>query len=73
MELNKIVKSALTYNEYRELVNSLVATGKTTGNNQSEKLVEFTKLNVQCMNWLDKTIQLLEQFIDAIKKSKKFV
>lgn len=73
MELNKIVKSALTYKEYRELVNSLVAAGKTTGNNQSEKLVEFTKLNLQRMNRLDKTIQLSEQSIDAIKKSKKSV
>lgn len=73
MELNKIVKSSLTYKEYRELVNSLVAAGKTTGNNQSEKLVEFTKLNVQRMNRLDKTIQLSEQSIDAIKKSKKSV
>ena len=61
MQLNKIFKSALSYREYRELVDSLVAGGKTTGNSQSEKLVEFTKLNVQRMNRLDKTIQITDQ------------
>jgi hypothetical protein len=40
MELSKIFKSALSYSEYRELVDNLVAGGKTTGNNQSDKLLE---------------------------------
>lgn len=67
MELHKIFKSALSYTEYRELVDNLVAGGKTTGNNQSEKLLEFTKLNIQRMNRLDKTVQLCS---DAIEKFK---
>lgn len=61
MQLYKNFKSALSYKEYRELVDSLVTGGKTTGNSQSEKLVEFTKLNIQRMNRLDKTIQITEQ------------
>lgn len=67
MELNKIFKSALSYAEYRELVDNLVAGGKTTGNNQSDKLLEFTKLNIQRMNRIDKTIQLKEEDRAIIK------
>lgn len=71
MKLTTIFKSALTYNQYRELVNQLIAIGKTTGINQSEKLVEFTKLNIQRMNRLDKTIQLSEQEVNSLTKNTK--
>ncbi len=71
MELNKIFKSALFYKEYRDLVDSLVASGKTTGTNQTEKLVEFTKLNIQRMNRLDKTIKLSEQIINMMNQSDR--
>ncbi len=71
MELAAIFNSALTYNEYRELVNQLIAIGKTTGNDQSEKLVEFTKLNIQRMNRLDKTIQLSDQEVNSLSKNTK--
>jgi thiol-disulfide isomerase/thioredoxin len=71
MELDKIFKTALTYSQYRELVNNLVSDGKTTGNSQNEKLVEFTKLNIQRMNRLDKTIILSEQVINTINANTK--
>lgn len=71
MELNTIFKTALTYREYRELVDNLVLNGKTTGNNQTDKLVEFTKLNIQRMNRLDKTVQLSEQVISSLSKNIK--
>lgn len=67
MELDKIFKSALSYAEYRELVDNLVAGGKTTGNSQSEKLLEFTKLNIQRMNRIDKTVQLSSEATDKLK------
>lgn len=71
MKLNTIFKTALSYTDYRALVDQLVAEGKTTGNNQSEKLVEFTKLNIQRMNRLDKTIQLPEQITNSLSKNIK--
>jgi hypothetical protein len=67
MELSKIFKSALSYSEYRELVDNLVTGGKTTGNNQSDKLLEFTKLNIQRMSRIDKTVQLNTDSIDKFK------
>ncbi|MDP2388076.1 MAG: thioredoxin family protein [Bacteroidota bacterium] len=71
MGLNKIFKSALSYSEYRELANNLVAGGKTTGNNQSEKLLEFTMLNIQRMNRIDKTIQLVPEIIQKLNRSNQ--
>lgn len=71
MEVDKIFRSALSYSEYRELVDSLVVGGKTTGNSQSEKLVEFTKLNIQRMNRLDKTVQLTEQIKTSLNRNSK--
>ncbi len=71
MDLNKIFKSALSYSEYRELVDTLVAVGKTTGNNQSEKLLEFTKLNIQRMNRIDKTTQLSSELLEKLNRSSQ--
>lgn len=71
MELNTLFKSALTYKEYRELVDKIVLNGKTTGNTQSDKLGEFTKLNIQRMNRLDKTVQLSQQAINSLSENIK--
>jgi thiol-disulfide isomerase/thioredoxin len=69
MILKNIIEQSHSYSEYRNLVDGLVAEGKTTGSTQSEILVEFTKLNVQRMNRLDKTIQLSEQAIGKLQNN----
>lgn len=46
---------AVSYSTYRKTVNDLVEEGKTTGTNQEEWLVDYTRLNVQRMNRWDKT------------------
>lgn len=64
MDLETIFNSGLFYQGYRELVDSLVAENKTTGNNHSAELVNFTKLNVQRMNRIDKTVFLSERELE---------
>ncbi|MGI4863677.1 MAG: thioredoxin family protein [Janthinobacterium lividum] len=49
---------AYTYQAYRQLIDDLLAEGKTTGPNQSEELTAFTELNVQRMHRLDKTVKV---------------
>ncbi len=49
-------ESGYTYSEYRKLVNSEFERGRTTGDEQSESLMEYTKLNIHRMNRLDKTM-----------------
>jgi hypothetical protein len=46
---------ALNYTDYRALIDTLLAEGKTTGPNQSEALTEYTQMNVQRMSRWDKT------------------
>ena len=49
---------AYTYQAYRQLIDNLLAEGKTTGPNQSAELTDYTKLNVQRMERLDKTVKV---------------
>ncbi|SHL63564.1 thioredoxin family protein [Hymenobacter psychrotolerans] len=51
--------TAYSYVSYRLLIDELLADGKTTGPQQSEELTDYTRLNVQRMKRLDKTVQLL--------------
>lgn len=69
MELKDIINNAFSYIEYRKAVDGLILESKTTGSTQSDKLLEFTKLNVQRMNRLDKTIQLSEQGISKLQNN----
>lgn len=61
MDLKTIFNKALPYDSYRKQVDALLAEGKTTGNIQSEEYLEYTKLNVQRMNRLDKTFEIDEK------------
>ena len=60
MNIESIFNKAYYYIEYRTVVDKLLYEGKTTGNEQTPEKVEYTKLNIQRMNRLDKTIQLPE-------------
>jgi len=60
LDFKEIVSEALNYADYRAHVNDLIIEGKTTGLNQEERLVEFTKLNVHRMNRIDKTVRIDE-------------
>lgn len=59
-----VIEEAMSYREYRDLIDSLLAEGKTTGPNQSEKMVEYTRMNVHRMNRIDNHIDL----DDSLKK-----
>lgn len=54
---NSILKS-ISYQEYRELVKQLVEVNGTTGNEQTEALANYTKLNDRRMKRWDKTIKI---------------
>lgn len=56
-----LIGNALSYSSYRKMLDGLIAEGKTTGPNQDEWLVDYTRLNVQRMNRWDKTWLIPEQ------------
>lgn len=62
------LQKAISYPEYRALVKSLLAEGKSTGPNQSDSLLNYSMLNDKRMNRLDKTSKLKEETISEVKK-----
>lgn len=69
--IEESLERALSYTEYRNLVSTLLTEGKSTGPNQSEDLLNYSKLNDKRMKRLDKTIQLTEETISKIKDVKE--
>ncbi|MBB5648299.1 thioredoxin family protein [Pedobacter cryoconitis] len=68
---NIFVNEGLTYSKYRDLIDSLLKSNKTTGADHSEAMLHYSKMNVQRMSRVDKTGVLNEAFIAAIKKLEK--
>ncbi|WP_113660672.1 thioredoxin family protein [Pedobacter nanyangensis] len=63
-------KEALAYPSYRHLVDELLAQGQTTGPDNSEAMLHYTKMNVQRMNRVDKTTVLDEKLLETLKGIK---
>jgi hypothetical protein len=69
--IKKSLSSSFSYAEYRNHVTSLVAQGKTTGNDQSEAMIHYTELNEARLHRLDKTMQLTDDVKSQLQKLKK--
>ena len=67
---NSLTKS-ITYRAYRELVANLLAEGKSTSANDSEALVNYSKLNHSRMKRLDKTVLIPIEVIEKIESITK--
>jgi hypothetical protein len=64
--MKNYIEKSMTFEVYNDLVEKLVAEGKTTGPNQSEELTKFTELNQYRMRRLEKTIQLTDSLIESV-------
>ena len=67
--MKEYVEKSMTYAEYIKLIDDLLLDGKTTGENQSEMMFHFGKLNRQRMHRLEKTIRLS----DSLKEKARGV
>lgn len=61
-----VVEKSMDYPDYRSLVSELLAQGKTTGENHSEAMIDYTEMNVTRMSRLDKTTKLTEESQEAL-------
>jgi len=57
---------AMSYKEYKALLESLLAQGKTTGHTQSEEYLGYAKINLQRMARLEKTTVLDDNLKHAL-------
>jgi len=67
MITEELFEKAMTYREYRALIDRLLEQGRTTGTDHSESMLEYTRLNVHRMNRLDKTISLDDALTHRLK------
>jgi len=65
--ITESLPKAISYQAYRTLVQNLVAEGKSTGDEQTEALSNYSMLNDKRMKRLDKTTKLTEEAIAKIK------
>lgn len=62
-----IIENAFKYDEYRELIDHLFEQDKTTGENHSESMLHYTKMNMHRMSRLDKQVDLQDELIQNLK------
>ncbi len=60
------IADSYTYQEYRELVSTLLSQNKSTGHEQSEALTNYSMLNDRRMNRLDKTLKMDESIKEVV-------
>lgn len=70
-KIKKAIDNSYSYQEYLNLIDDLIKNGKTSGENQSEILKEFTILNRQRMKRLDKTIKIDEISAEIFKNNAR--
>lgn len=58
--IDDAMNQAISYREYRDLIDNLLEQGRTTGPNQSDDYIHYTKMNVARMRRLDKTTTIIE-------------
>ncbi|MGY8909788.1 MAG: thioredoxin family protein [Flavobacteriales bacterium] len=66
--ISKSLENTYTYQEYRDLVKDLLAEGKSTGPEQSDYILNYSKLNNTRMKRLDKTTKISDETAQEIQK-----
>jgi hypothetical protein len=61
---------ALNYAQYVQLIKELFNAGRSTGLTQTQEYLEYTKINLQRMQRLEKTIVLMPEFERLLSKIK---
>ncbi len=69
--MKNYVEKSMTFAEYIKLIDDLLLNGKTTGENQSEAMFNYGKLNRQRMHRLEKTVNLTEFLKEKVRSSNR--
>ena len=69
--MKKYLEKSMSYAEYIKLIDDLLLDGKTTGENQSEAMFNYGKLNRQRMHRLEKTVLLHESLREKVQNNKR--
>ncbi|WP_440999145.1 thioredoxin family protein [Fodinibius sp. SL11] len=62
----EIIDHAFTYEEYRDMIDDLLEQAKTTGDNHSDEMIHYTKMNVQRMSRWDNRVELNDSLANKL-------
>ncbi|WP_245949482.1 thioredoxin family protein [Echinicola strongylocentroti] len=65
---HELIDQAQNYSDYRALIDRLLLENKTTGDNHSEAMMDYTRINVQRMKRWDKTAKVSETAAASVQK-----
>lgn len=71
--LQSIIDKAYSYPSYRQMIDELFADNKTTGDDHSEAMLDYTKLNLSRMKRLDKKSRLTNETLEELAKMRRSV
>ncbi|MFV0388604.1 MAG: thioredoxin family protein [Pyrinomonadaceae bacterium] len=71
LDLQQYAKEAMSFPEYTQLLDDLVAENKTTGPIQNEDYANYTKLNRQRMRRLGKQAEINDELRAVIRESQR--
>jgi len=60
------LEKAYSFEDYKKLLEELLAQGKTTGHDQSEIMLSYAKLNIQRMQRVEKTVEINPKLREAL-------
>lgn len=66
-----IIENGYTYEEYSALIESLLSRDKTTGENHSEKMLHYTKMNLYRMKRIDRRLELMPELKNRLKEVER--
>lgn len=69
--IEKVLRSAEDYQDYKKMMSALIREGKSTGITQNDRFLGYSKLNEARIKRLDKQISLSEDAKTRVKKIKK--
>lgn len=68
--MKQYINRSMNYTQYMDLLDGLMAQGKTTGQNQSADYLNYAKLNLARMHRLNKTTTLTPELKTVLQKVK---
>lgn len=69
----ELIDNSLTYEAYKSLVTKLIEENRTTGRDQTEKNIDFTRLNDVRMKRIEKTTVITDEACNIVKEIGKKV
>jgi len=69
--ISKSLEKSISAEDYKQILTSYSRNGKTSGPEQNEDLIYYTRLNAQRSRRIEKTLQLSQELIDEVQKLPK--